>query len=80
MLKFYDNDSVVNAYKNLDEKNLEYIIKKRPFYLISKPIIFEESGIAILEVDLIGRFGAIYILRKENGKWNIIGEVGKWYA
>ena len=80
MLKFYDNDSVVNAYKNLDEKNLEYIIKKRPFYLISKPIIFEESGIAILDVDLIGRFGAIYILRKENGKWNIIGEVGKWYA
>jgi hypothetical protein len=29
---------------------------------------------------LIGGYGAIYILRKENGKWNIIGEVGKWYV
>ena len=72
--------TIFNAYKNLDEKDIEYIIKKRPFYIINKPIIFEESGIAILDVDLIGGFGAIYILRKENGKWNIIGEVGKWYA
>jgi hypothetical protein len=78
--KFYDNDSIVNAFKNLDEKNLEYIRKKRPFYLIGKPLIFEESGIAILNIDLIGGFGAIYILKKENGKWKIIGDIGKWYA
>jgi hypothetical protein len=51
-----------------------------PFYLIGKPLIFEESGIAILNVDLMGRFGAVYILRKENGKWKIIEVVGKWYA
>jgi hypothetical protein len=80
MLKFYDNDSIVNAYKNLNKKSLEYIFKKKPFYIISKPIIFEESGIAILDVNLIGGYGAIYILRRENGKWNIIGEVGKWYV
>ncbi len=78
--KFYDNDSIINAFKNLDEKSGEYINKKRPFYLIAKPLIFVETSIAILELDLIPGFGAIYILKKENGKWKIIHEVGKWYS
>jgi len=79
-LKFYDNDSIIAAFKNLDKKNGEYIHLKKPFYLIQKPLIFQESGIAILNLELIGGFGAIYILKKENGKWKIIGEIGKWYV
>ena len=78
--KFYDNDSIITAFKNLDGKYDEYLHKKKPFYLIGKPLIFKESGIAILNVDLIVGFGAIYILKKENGKWKVIGKVGKWYS
>ncbi|MBA5791166.1 hypothetical protein H1R17_00515 [Flavobacterium sp. xlx-214] len=78
--KFYNNDSIILAFKNLNEKNLEYLKNKKPFYLISKPIIFKKSKIAILNVDLIGGFGAIYILKKENDNWKIVGEVSRWFS
>lgn len=78
--KFYENDSIISAFKNLNEKNLEYLKNKKPFYLISKPIIFKDKEIAILNLDLIGGFGAIYILKKENDNWKIIGEVSRWFS
>lgn len=78
--KFYENDSIISAFKNLNEKNLDYLKSKKPFYLISKPIIFKDSEIAILNIDLIGGFGAIYILKKENDNWKIIGEISRWFS
>src|ERR1700753_810564 len=66
---------VYQAFRQLSNGHSEYIDKEKPFFMIGKPIIFS-SGLAILEVDLFGGFGAIYILKKQNGKWQIVNEIG----
>lgn len=75
--KFYDYHLITDALKN---NQSEFIREKSPFYFISKPIIFSEINIAIVDMDLMGGFGVIYILKRIDGKWTIINEVGKWYA
>jgi hypothetical protein len=75
--KFYEHKQIRNAFINGET---EYIIQKRPFYFISKPLIFREINVAIINVDLIGGYGTTFVLKKENERWKIIGEVGRWYS
>ena len=71
--------TVFQAFRQLSSGHTEYIDKEKPFFLVGKPIIFD-AGIAFVDIDLFGGFGAIYILTKKNGKWEIVNEVGKWYS
>ena len=70
--------SVFQAFQQLSSGGTEYIDKEKPFFLVGKPIIFD-VGIAFVDIDLFGGFGSIYILTKNNSKWEIVNEVGKWY-
>jgi hypothetical protein len=70
---------VYQAFRQLSKGHSEYIDKEKPIFLLGKPIVFA-AGIAFVDIDLYGGFGAIYILMKKNGKWEIVNEVGKWYS
>lgn len=74
---FYNYKDVIKKFQNINHKaNFEKI----SYYLLSKPLFFNNDTIAILNVDLIKGFGAIYILKKEDENWRIIGEIGRWYS
>ena len=80
--KFYLHSEVSNIFQNLsaDSEAINLLNEKKPFYVFSKPVIFLEINIAFINMDLIGGFGAIYILEKKNDKWIIKDSIGKWYS
>lgn len=71
-------NSIYKAFKKMDSTNLKFIEQNKPFYLISNPLFFSNNCKAIVDVDLIGRGGYTYLLKRENGKWIIIKEIIRW--
>ncbi|WP_315821506.1 hypothetical protein [Paraflavitalea speifideaquila] len=75
--------SAARVYETIikpDSVSRNFILSNKPFYLISQPLLFNNSQNAIIDVDLLGRHGITYILEKKNNAWVIKTVIARWYA
>jgi hypothetical protein len=73
-----NGDFYFKSLAKADSADLRILRQKKPFYVISLPLYFDDNQKALIDVDLIGRVGVTYLFVKKDGKWIIAQSYMRW--